>query len=471
MEALLKSACELASKDPYYLAVEQILKSYDTSQSSTENKQMLETTYNKEQLNSVVYFTKSLESEYPEIVKRISHRKSRTKANLAHDICILINGITPMKCLKCNEDYIHTTAENVENNSYSCLICNRFSHKPCYEEEDPKPGFYFICTLCVDNYKAKSNTDQPVDTPTTQTVNPDDVEDDAKSENSSSPEEDTQLNPYQSPKSQRCNPSIEKDDEWCRLYLQGICPHGISGKGCSYTHPKRCNKYTKYGEDRWRGCRRGKYCKFYHPRLCQNSAQLKMCLTKTCKDVHLLGTQRFRPQQRSQPPTQQYQYNHSQQQQQSRRQHQRYQEGHISPWEENPRQENPISPWQESPATHSGSQRTNSEAQKNQDFLLQYLENMRADLAKTIEKKIESVLSVQKQEKKNPCQQAPQEAQTLPSPPPRTQVENPPLNQVEVQKFNQFPVNHQVPLPPFPLQNLLHPHLNPSLNPIPQFHL
>ena len=467
MEALLKSACELASKDPYYLAVEQILKSYDTSQSSTENKQMLETTYNKEQLNSVVYFTKTLESEYPEIVKRISQRKSRTKANLAHDICILINGITPIKCLQCEQDYIHTTAENVENNLASCLICNRFSHKPCYDNEDAKPGFFFICTLCVSKYKEKSNPDQPTDPPTTQQVNPDDF-DVTKSDKSSSSEPDTQINSYQSPKSQRHNPQIEKDDEWCRLYLQGICPHGISGKGCSYTHPKRCNKYTKYGEDRWRGCRRGKYCKFYHPRLCQNSAQLRMCLTKTCKDVHLLGTQRFRPQQKSQSSDQQsYQQRHP-----NNRQHQRYQESRLSPWQENPHKENSINPWQQSPVTCSSSENNTTDAQKNQDFLLQYLESMRADLTKTIEKKIESALCVQKQEKENSSQQAPQPAKiSPPSQPPRTQMENCPPNSIELQNFNQFPVNHQIPLTPFPLQNLLHPHLNPSLNPIPQLHL
>ena len=36
----------------------------------------------------------------------------------------------------------------------------------------------------------------------------------------------------------------------CELYLQGICPHGVSGKtngGCQRLHRKRCSKFMKWG--------------------------------------------------------------------------------------------------------------------------------------------------------------------------------------------------------------------------------
>ena len=79
MDAILETASELATNDPYYLAVEKILKSYDTSKSTAENKEILESSFSKEQLNSVVYFTKTLETQYPAIVQRISQRKSRNK--------------------------------------------------------------------------------------------------------------------------------------------------------------------------------------------------------------------------------------------------------------------------------------------------------------------------------------------------------------------------------------------------------
>ena len=38
-----------------------------------------------------------------------------------------------------------------------------------------------------------------------------------------------------------------KAETLCPLLAVGECPHGISGRGCSYKHPKWCWKYQKYG--------------------------------------------------------------------------------------------------------------------------------------------------------------------------------------------------------------------------------
>ena len=489
MDAILQTVTELATSDPYYLAVEKILKSYDTSKSTADNKEMLESSFSKEQLNSVVYFTKTLETQYPAIVQRISLRKSRNKSNLAGDIAILMNGINPIKCLQCDEDYIHTTAENTENNSFSCMLCNRYSHKSCYQNSDVKPGFFFICAVCISKYNEKSNLTKANDTPLSPQLKSKD--DENKSESISSTNTESTVHPYQTPKPKRPVQDIEKDDKWCPLYLQGTCPHGISGRGCSYTHPRRCSYYSKYGDDRWRGCRYGKNCKFFHPKLCLNSVQLKMCLTKSCRDVHLAGTRRFKPRQEKHSQSSQHSQNAPSYGEQRQRQQTNYispwQEnlhGENSPWQENQHRRNPVSPWQP-PITSPPSQPRDSE--RNQDFLVKYLENMRADLTKTIENKIETALNAQKQITENPRKPEPQivnSGASHPPPPPSNpnNHQKPLLEEpiIETQNFNQIPVNQHLPPNPFQLQpfahlpqlpNLLHPHLNLSQNPIPQLHI
>ena len=69
----------------------------------------------------------------------------------------------------------------------------------------------------------------------------------------------------------------------CQQYLNGDCPHGISGKVngvCSGAHKKRCIKYMKWGNSDEKGCS-GNNCDKAHPVLCPRSLQLK-CLTKDC---------------------------------------------------------------------------------------------------------------------------------------------------------------------------------------------
>ena len=56
----------------------------------------------------------------------------------------------------------------------------------------------------------------------------------------------------------------------CKYYQKGICRHGSSGKTlwngltCKFSHPKKCNKFCKYGYHPLMGCH-DKQCKFMHP--------------------------------------------------------------------------------------------------------------------------------------------------------------------------------------------------------------
>ena len=70
---------------------------------------------------------------------------------------------------------------------------------------------------------------------------------------------------------------------WCELYLNGECPHGISGRlngACERLHPKRCNKYMKWGKRHDKGCK-STSCDKAHPVLCDRSHDLK-CLAPNC---------------------------------------------------------------------------------------------------------------------------------------------------------------------------------------------
>ena len=84
----------------------------------------------------------------------------------------------------------------------------------------------------------------------------------------------------------------------CYLYKQGKCPHGSSGKKlvngqqCNYSHPRKCLKFCRFGQDINQGC--AGPCDLLHPILCRNSVRYKRCLSENCTFAHLMGTERYR---------------------------------------------------------------------------------------------------------------------------------------------------------------------------------
>lgn len=84
--------------------------------------------------------------------------------------------------------------------------------------------------------------------------------------------------------------------EICPHYKQSKCRHGPSGKylvdgrTCSYSHPRKCLRYCRYGQDSVDGCVGP--CNYYHPDLCNNSVRYRECLLLNCTQTHLVGTRR-----------------------------------------------------------------------------------------------------------------------------------------------------------------------------------
>ena len=367
--------------------ISEILHSYNLNKLPSENIAALEAGFKRDAMIATVNFVKSLEEEYPNMVQLITKRNSKTKRGKAGDISIFIHGITPLTCNACDTEYIHTAAENTDGNLVKCFLCNRLSHKDCYKsEEELKPGLYFICSVCI-----AQNESVNLDTSLTQTQIPSaqphksaeqegsKKDDDGESSDSHSISTATSESSFHN-KSQRKTSHKEKDvDKICPMYLENTCPHGISGKGCTFKHPARCNRYSKYGEDTRNGCTRGRKCWYFHPRLCQNSVTMKMCLTKTCKEIHLVGTKRSASRddnyngqlQDSNATDYQQSYNNKYKQKELQ---------HVNPWNK-PEEKREVN-----------NQTSSNEAESTSHFLVRYLENMKADLEKSLEQKLERAL-------------------------------------------------------------------------------
>ena len=71
----------------------------------------------------------------------------------------------------------------------------------------------------------------------------------------------------------------------CRYYESGSCKHGGKGEGCKYAHPKKCFKFIRFGNDKYKGCG-GNKCDFFHPPLCRLTEAGKTCTRKKCKFFH-----------------------------------------------------------------------------------------------------------------------------------------------------------------------------------------
>ena len=82
----------------------------------------------------------------------------------------------------------------------------------------------------------------------------------------------------------------------CNHYRNNNCRHGIRGRGCAFSHPKRCSKLMKYGTKKNQGCNLGKNCPDFHPKMCPTSIAKLECLDHKCNLCHVKGTKRRREQ-------------------------------------------------------------------------------------------------------------------------------------------------------------------------------
>ena len=207
------------------------------------------------------------------------------------------------------------------------------------------PGFFYICSCCEkekipsdDNGKKKShaNRDESLNHTSSvggagqpdemETEDPPDVahaagalslEDESPTEavdpihgeqmgteprgpNNQQPYQQQRTQPENTRVNQRPNEYRNRSDQSveavrtliCSFYRKGTCRYGISGKGCSHSHPKPCRKLLQHGNKSPRGCNLGSKCSNFHPRICSSSLTRSECLNEKCTYPHIKGTRR-----------------------------------------------------------------------------------------------------------------------------------------------------------------------------------
>ena len=85
------------------------------------------------------------------------------------------------------------------------------------------------------------------------------------------------------------NTEMEKNREAkiCSFYQRGTCRYGgngkksVDGKICRFSHPRKCNRFCKFGTSQMGGCVNAA-CKFLHPFLCSSSIKFGDCSKPDC---------------------------------------------------------------------------------------------------------------------------------------------------------------------------------------------
>ena len=198
-----------------------------------------------------------------------------TKETLISRIVLALNALLPATCSECSDKYA-VDLEPEHKPYFYCHMCFQGCHN-CEATEalhsalsniqaTHLAGSIWLCHDClassspVKPRKSKSRHDRDVvDNERPVLTNED---------------QDSQIN---------LDNVVEVSSETCPEYKKGKCPHGmrgtkvLEGKRCTFTHPKRCTKYCRYGSQGKNGCKKGSECDFDHPTLCRNSVKKRLC--------------------------------------------------------------------------------------------------------------------------------------------------------------------------------------------------
>ena len=104
------------------------------------------------------------------------------------------------------------------------------------------------------------------------------------------------------PRRNRSPSRVQVQETICEAYKKRECQHGltgkrlINGKPCPHSHPPRCFRWCKHGDNKKAGCAKGSDCTYYHPKLCKNSVLKRYCANRECTFHHLKHTRRPREQ-------------------------------------------------------------------------------------------------------------------------------------------------------------------------------
>lgn len=265
------------------------------------------------------------------------------KGTVVDHMITRIQNLLPDKCNHCKEEYV---VDVDDKPLMLCEVCGQGAHTECITNllgvtdeattEDAMKkinplnvhGVHYMCGECIDLYISSpetgklvkkrnksgpvqqapiivddNNADKSNDSGSESPDSSDSSDEDSSSSSSSESEvEDKRAKQKRKKRHPRSTHGREENSKktkkeqaksTCPFYRKGTCRYGISGKGCSKSHPAPCRKLLNHGTQNDRGCNKGKGCENFHPKMCTSSLNHGECLLETCRLRHVRGTKRF----------------------------------------------------------------------------------------------------------------------------------------------------------------------------------
>lgn len=217
-------------------------------------------------------------------------------STLSDRILLKIESFFEIDCRECNEKYSNSIEDQPPLTCRLCLqgshSCQKILEKVDAYKEIPEAlllvGMTWLCSECFKKNDLALVSDEVT------------IHSDAITPHQEPTEDVTEVNAdRESPRRQVNNAvPIERSSVVCEAYKKRNCPHGLTGKRlvdgkpCPKSHPPRCFRYCKHGDNARLGCTKGNDCKYFHPKLCRDSVKKRVCLRKDCTFLHLKNTRR-----------------------------------------------------------------------------------------------------------------------------------------------------------------------------------
>ena len=220
--------------------------------------------YNKSIKQMESEFSKFKVPELKEILAYLNYFNPSSqylKPELINYIICRIQNLLPEKCGQCSEIY------RVKNNDLqllSCKKCGQEMHKKCLlemlsigdnEELDSSlvqrkinpfnvEGLHYLCKICEDAFISIKHSRKNKERTHTEST----------SEDTSLPQRDIEQNKNRDTVFEEKVPrkKTAKTDKKaiCHFLQLGTCKHGITGRNCSFEHPKLCQKLLNHGTNK-----------------------------------------------------------------------------------------------------------------------------------------------------------------------------------------------------------------------------
>ena len=288
------------------VTLHKLIKVVDTSSDDDLNLALIDSTKIKraDAEVAVTYLKQNFYAKYgQQIDTAFVSIPNKKKKQLFYQVIKFVHITIPTLCMVCDTDYVPMYQADSDNGVVECIRCKVSAHNTCYKlaNFNKDQGKVYMCQVCIQTI-GKDKVDEAKEDKAKEKVevnkhDEDEDTEESSEEDSSSDEDEREKGKFKKVEKKKRTKKSSKKTEICPNLLEGVCPHGASGKECEYLHKKKCNRFINYGTKEMHpgGCRFGDECHYLHPKLCQNSVMMKSCYNKSCKLAHLKSTKKNIP--------------------------------------------------------------------------------------------------------------------------------------------------------------------------------